>query len=71
MQGCKFGPDHENVAAPLHVVLSLMSTGPVGISDMIGGTNVTLIQRTITQDGTLLKPAKPLTAVDSALAASR
>lgn len=48
-----------------------MTTGPVGISDMIGGTNVTLIKRTITQDGTLLKPAKPLSSIDSALAAGK
>ena len=69
--GCPWSPDHENVAAPLHVVIALMSTGPVGISDMIGGTNVTLIQRTIAKDGTLLKPAKPLSSIDSALAAGR
>ena len=69
--GCPWSPDHNNVAAPLHVVLALMSTGPVGISDMIGGTNVTLIKRTITTDGTLLKPAKPLSSIDSALAAGK
>eukprot|EP00041_Stephanoeca_diplocostata_P035854 m.1279639 g.1279639 ORF g.1279639 m.1279639 type:complete len:87 (+) comp24768_c1_seq12:2016-2276(+) len=46
-----------------------MTTGPVGISDLVGNTNVTLITRTIRQDGTLLKPAKPLTSIDSSLAA--
>ena len=69
--GCNWSPDHESVAAPLHVVIALMSTGPVGISDMIGGTNVSLIKRTITGDGTLLKPAKPLSSIDSALAAGK
>lgn len=69
--GCKWSPDHESVAAPLHVVIALMTTGPVGISDMISGTNVSLIKRTITEDGTLLKPAKPLSSVDAALAAGR
>ena len=69
--GCPWSPDHESVAAPLHVVIALMTTGPVGISDMIGGTNVSLIKRTITEDGTLLKPAKPLSSVDAALAAGR
>ena len=111
--GCPWSPDHNNCAAPLHVVIALMTTGcesslsllslslslflshesslsrifsltvrilspsfvdidrPVGISDMIGGTNVTLIKRTIRSDGTLLKPAKPLSSIDSALAAGK
>eukprot|EP01043_Picozoa_sp_COSAG02_P015445 COSAG02_NODE_659_length_18772_cov_14.955015_20_plen_163_part_00 len=47
--GCPWTPDHETPAAALHVVIALMSTGPVGISDMEGGTNVTLITRTITE----------------------
>ena len=42
-----------------------MSRGPVGLSDALGMSNATLLQRTITRDGTLLKPAKPVTAVDS------
>jgi hypothetical protein len=111
--GCPWTPDHETPAAALHVVIALMSTGPVGISDMEGGTNVTLITRAITevntrlspkfpcrpistqkddfrrqaqqkrdenslqrvsrfhtQDGTLLKPSKPITLIDSGLAAT-
>ena len=36
----------------------------------MGMTNAPLAQRTITMDGTLLKPNKPLTSVDSALAAA-
>ena len=63
--GCDWTPDHEDVAAPLHVVLALMSTGPVGISDAIGYTNFTLLKRAISSDGTLLKPSKPCTSVDS------
>jgi hypothetical protein len=63
--GCSWTPDHENVAAELHVVLALMSTGPFGLSDGIGMTNATLIQRVIAKDGTLLQPIKPITAVDS------
>lgn len=63
--GCQWTLDHERPALELHVVLALMSTGPLGISDMIGMTNVTLLKRAITSDGTLLKPMKPITAVDS------
>jgi hypothetical protein len=63
--GCSWTPDHENAAAELHVVLALMSKGPFGLSDGIGMTNATLIRRVIANDGTLLQPAKPITAVDS------
>ena len=41
----------------------------MGISDAINMTDVPLIQRTITADGTLLKPSKPLTTIDSSIAA--
>ena len=63
--GCPWTPDHETPAAELHVVIALMTTGPVGISDLIGMTNATLAKRMITEDGTLLKPSKPITTVDS------
>ena len=63
--GCDWTPDHEDVAAPLHVVLALMSTGPVGISDAIGYTNFTLLKRVMNAGGVLLKPSKPVTSVDS------
>jgi len=63
--GCKWTPDHEEAAAELHVVLALMSKGPVGISDAINYTNTPLLKRTIRKDGTLLKPLKPITAIDS------
>ena len=41
----------------------------MGISDAINMTDVPLIQRTIAADGTLLKPSKPLTTIDSSIAA--
>ena len=63
--GCSWTPDHEAVASELHVVLALMSNGPVGISDAIGMSNASLLKRIITKDGTLLKPSKPITAIDS------
>jgi hypothetical protein len=34
--GCRWSPDHETPAAELHVVIALMTTGPVGISDLVG-----------------------------------
>lgn len=63
--GCSWTPDHEALSAELHVILALMSTGPVGISDAHGMTNATLLKRAIRSDGALLKPAKSITAIDS------
>ena len=68
VHGCNWTPDHEAVAAELHVILALMSTGPVGVSDGIGMSNVSLLQRTIAVDGTLLKPSRPITEIDSVMA---
>ena len=65
--GCNWSPDHEQPAAALHVVLALLSTGPVGISDRLGGTNATLLRRAVARDGTLLAPSKAATTVDAAL----
>ena len=37
--GCNWTPDHEAPAAQTHLLLALMSTGPVGISDAAGATS--------------------------------
>ncbi|KAL3909493.1 MAG: hypothetical protein SGILL_008068, partial [Bacillariaceae sp.] len=63
--GCKWTADHEAMAAELHIVLALLTAGPFGLSDGIGMSNATLLQRAIAQDGTLLQPSKPVTAIDS------
>lgn len=70
MPGCNWAPDHEEVAASLHVVLALMSTGPVGISDLVGFTNATLVNRTVASSGLLLKPSKAVTTIDSIIGGS-
>ncbi|KAJ1449132.1 hypothetical protein M885DRAFT_573240 [Pelagophyceae sp. CCMP2097] len=66
--GCPWTRDHEEAASGLHLVLALMSTGPVGVSDGLGMTNYALLRRTISADGTLLRPTKALTALDATLA---
>mmetsp|Transcript_37414 Transcript_37414/g.82037 ORF Transcript_37414/g.82037 Transcript_37414/m.82037 type:complete len:879 (-) Transcript_37414:48-2684(-) len=63
--GCSWTPDHEQPGAELHVTLALFSTGPVGISDGIGYTNASLVESAIAADGTLLKPSRPATLIDS------
>jgi hypothetical protein len=45
-----------------------MTTGPVGLSDGIHMSNGPLLQRTIDANGLLLKPSKPITAIDSEIA---
>lgn len=69
--GCPWTPDKESEAAELHLILALMSTGPVGISDSIGYSNSTLLKRAIRTDGVLLKPSKAITAVDTAFLTSK
>ncbi|XP_067661072.1 uncharacterized protein [Haliotis asinina] len=49
----------------LNAVVSTLSTGPVGISDMIGGTNKTLIMKSVNADGLILKPSRPATSIDN------
>lgn len=54
----------------LDCVLSTLSMGPVGISDALNYTNVPLISQAFTSptDGTLLRPSRPVSWVDSVFA---
>jgi len=49
----------------LETLVAALSTGPVGPSDSVGNLNYSLIMRTCTQNGLLLKADKPATAIDS------
>ncbi|XP_070576650.1 uncharacterized protein [Ptychodera flava] len=48
----------------LQAVVSTLSTGPVGPSDKIKYSNVSLIMRSCNTDGMLLKPSRPATSID-------
>ena len=48
----------------LHALVATLSTGPVGFSDAVGHSDPELILRTCTADGLLLKPSRPLAAID-------
>lgn len=48
----------------LHALVATLSTGPVGFSDALGYTNVSLIKSTCDSAGLLLKPSLPLAAID-------
>ncbi|KAK7098683.1 uncharacterized protein [Littorina saxatilis] len=51
----------------LKAVVSTLSTGPVGSSDMLQHTNVSLLMQCCRVDGLILKPSKPATAIDKQL----
>ena len=53
----------------LDVLASVLSRGPVGISDGPGLTNAALAKSVASAGGRLLQPSKPLTAVERTLAA--
>ncbi|XP_071096653.1 uncharacterized protein [Haliotis cracherodii] len=49
----------------LNAVVATLSTGPVGVSDMLGCMNKTLIMKCVNADGLILKPSRPATAIDN------
>ncbi|XP_071834017.1 uncharacterized protein [Apostichopus japonicus] len=51
----------------LQTVVSALSTGPVGPSDKIGYSNVSLINRTCNSDGVLLMPSRPAMMIDASI----
>ena len=54
----------------LHALVATLSTGPVGFSDALNYTNVSLVLSTCMTDGTLLKPSLPLRAIDRSFSRS-
>ncbi|CAF1248998.1 unnamed protein product [Rotaria sordida] len=49
----------------LNALIALMSLGGVAISDKIGNTNLTVVNRLCRSDGVLFRPERPATAMDS------
>ncbi|CAF1102529.1 unnamed protein product [Didymodactylos carnosus] len=49
----------------LNALIALMSLGGVAISDKIGNTNSTVVNRLCRSDGVLFRPRKPATSMDS------
>ncbi|XP_071096650.1 uncharacterized protein [Haliotis cracherodii] len=62
--GSKYGNKTEPCTS-LNALVATLSTGPVGISDMVGGTNKTLVMKCVNADGLILKPSRPVTAIDN------
>ena len=56
---------HDNPNVELDVVLAVLSGGPVGIGDGINLTNISLAKMSADRGGRILRPGKPLTAMDA------
>ena len=52
-------------ATELGVAISALSTGPVGIGDVAGATNATLVRAAAASNGVILKPSLPAAPVDA------
>ncbi|KAL3880433.1 hypothetical protein ACJMK2_032671 [Sinanodonta woodiana] len=63
--GNKYGKSEPNVV--LQSAVATLSTGPVGPSDKISATDPDLLMRCCNQDGLILKPSRPATAIDKQL----
>ena len=61
------GPHHGNGVSDIerNLLMATLTTGPVGIGDMINGTNVTLLSRALRSDGVILKPGFAAHRLDS------
>eukprot|EP00755_Sulcionema_specki_P019009 Sspe_Gene.68324::Locus_40308_Transcript_1_1_Confidence_1.000_Length_1877::g.68324::m.68324 len=64
------GGDTRPDAPGYQSVLAVMVGGPYGPSDAVGAMNKSLIMRSCRSDGVLLKPDKPLTALESSFVAA-
>ncbi len=53
--------------ARVGALLAVLSTGPVGIGDRLGATDVDLVRTTCRSDGHIVSPDVPLAAVDRSL----
>jgi len=71
-QDCPSGTHHfahDTETAPvLELMVSTLTTGPVGPSDLIGSENRANILSTCSADGVILKPSVPATALDATFA---
>ena len=52
--------------AEIEALLSVLSTGPVGVGDRLGRADAEIVRRTCRADGVLVKPDFPIAAVDRA-----
>ena len=51
-------------ASLLHALMATLSGGPVTFSDAVGAANLTLLRAIVRDDGVVLRPSRPVTALD-------
>ena len=56
---------HNSLVALHQLVVAVLTTGPLGIGDEVGATDVNLLAPALRNDSTILKPARPATRLDS------
>eukprot|EP00730_Choanoeca_flexa_P001442 TRINITY_DN10639_c0_g1_i1.p1 TRINITY_DN10639_c0_g1~~TRINITY_DN10639_c0_g1_i1.p1 ORF type:complete len:746 (+),score=195.33 TRINITY_DN10639_c0_g1_i1:3-2240(+) len=66
--GTHYGNDTAEHRGRLQAAMSILTTGPVAPSDMVGGSNPALIATMVTKDGLLLQPDRPLRQLDAVIA---
>jgi hypothetical protein len=54
------GPPSVRMNLQRDMIVAVLTAGPVGIGDMIGGTDVSLLRTALREDSIILKPAHPL-----------
>ena len=68
--GNPIGPSAREPNTVMHLLISALTTGPVGPGDGVGSTNASLVMAACRAgDGLLLKPDRPATTMDAAFAA--
>ena len=53
------GPPSVRMNLQRDMIVAVLTAGPVGIGDMIGGTDVSLLRTALREDSVILKPAHP------------
>ena len=65
--GSPYGPSATESFPDRAILISTLSTGPVGPGDAINYTNVERIMRCCREDGLILKPDRPLTTINEVI----
>jgi hypothetical protein len=63
--GSRYGKDAKEPFSEMNSAILALSRGPVATGDKVGGSNKSVIMRTCGQDGRLLQPSRPATAIDA------
>jgi hypothetical protein len=63
--GANYTPPSMEVLPDRQVLIATLSTGPVGPGDSVNYTNVERIMKCCRKDGLILKPDRPLTAINA------